>query len=100
MVRGTDAAQRSAPPDARGGGARAFALALTVHLLLVATLPLAAVVAIGPLLTGGLIGAALLWTFAYVRRARQQVRAMQPNPPREAEASSSDGDRQPVTATR
>ncbi|TXH46407.1 MAG: cell envelope integrity protein TolA [Burkholderiaceae bacterium] len=38
MVRGTDAAQRSAPPDARGGGARAFALALTVHLLLVAML--------------------------------------------------------------
>lgn len=71
-----------------------------LHLLLVATLPLAAVVAIGPLLTGGLIGAALLWTFAYVRRARQQVRAMQPTPPREAEASPSGGDRQPVTTTR
>lgn len=50
-----------------------------LHLLLVVTLPLGAVVATGPLLTGGLVGAALLWTIAYVRRARQQVRAMQPS---------------------
>jgi len=71
-----------------------------LHLLLVATLPLAAVVAIGPLLTGGLIGAAVLWTFAYLRRARQQVRALPPNTPREAEAAPSDGDRQSATAAR
>ena len=56
-----------------------------LHLVLVATLPLSAVVATGPLLTGGLIGATLLWTIAYVRRARQQVRDMQPPMRQEAE---------------
>lgn len=71
-----------------------------LHLLLVSALPLAAVVAIGPLLTGGLIGAALLWTFAYLRSARQRVRAVQPNTLREAEAAPSDADRQSAAAAR
>ncbi len=48
-----------------------------LRLLLVFTLPVAAVLAVGPILTGGLIGGTLLWTFAYLRRARQRVQTMQ-----------------------
>ena len=71
-----------------------------LHLLLVSTLPLAAVVATGPLLTGGLIGVALLWTFAYLRKARQRVQAMQLNATHEAGKAPSDGDRQSATRVR
>ncbi len=47
-----------------------------LRLLLVFTLPVAAVLVVGPLFTGGLIGGSLLWSFAYLRRARQRVRTM------------------------
>lgn len=56
-----------------------YACDFLLRLLLVYTLPLATVVAVGPLLTGVLIGGSILWTFAYLRRARQHVRAMQPD---------------------
>jgi hypothetical protein len=48
-----------------------------LRLLLIYTLPIATVIVVGPLLTGVLIGGSILWTFAYLRRARQHVRAVQ-----------------------
>jgi hypothetical protein len=48
-----------------------------LRLLLVATLPVAAVLVVGPLLTGSLIGVTLLWTFAYLRRARKYLETPQ-----------------------
>ena len=48
-----------------------------LRLLLVSTLPVALVLAFGPILTGGLIGLSLLWTFAYLRRAHQRLQTTQ-----------------------
>ena len=48
-----------------------------LRVLLVFTLPTAVVVAVGPIVTSALIGVTMLWTFAYLRKARQRVQATQ-----------------------
>jgi hypothetical protein len=71
-----------------------------LRLLLVLTLPVAAVLAIGPVVTGGVIGGAFLWTFAFLRRARQRVRTMQTDSDSKDEKAPSSDDRQPATVLR
>lgn len=48
-----------------------------LRVLLVFTLPTALVLAVGPVVTSGLIGVCMLWTFAYLRKTRQRVQATQ-----------------------
>ncbi len=48
-----------------------------LRVLLVFTLPTVVVLAVGPIVTSGLIGICMLWTFAYLRKARQRVQATQ-----------------------
>jgi hypothetical protein len=50
---------------------------LLLRVLLVFTLPTAMVVAAGPIVTSALVGVTMLWSFAYMRRTRQRVLAMQ-----------------------
>ena len=71
-----------------------------LHLLLVSTLPVAAVLAVGPILTGGLIGLSMLWTFAYLRRARQRVQTMQTTPVHAGEEAIPDSGKRPATVSR
>ena len=71
-----------------------------LHLFLVFLLPVAAVLAVGPIITGGLIGGTLLWTFAYLRRARQRVQTMQTPPVPAGEEALSESGTRPATALR
>jgi hypothetical protein len=65
------------------------------HLFLVLTLPVAAVLAIGPILTNGLIGVSILWTLAYLRRRRRDVRTL-----RADEEALSTTNKQSITSLR
>ena len=69
-----------------------------LRLLLVFTLPVAAVLAVGPIITGSLIGGTLLWTFAYLRRARQRVQMMQTPPLQAGEEALPESGTRPATA--
>ncbi|HWZ17599.1 MAG TPA: hypothetical protein VNW73_02265, partial [Ktedonobacteraceae bacterium] len=71
-----------------------------LRLLLVSTLPVAAVLAFGPILTGGMIGLSLLWTFAYLRRARQRLQTTQTTPVYATEEALPDSGEWPATASR
>jgi hypothetical protein len=71
-----------------------------LHLLLVFILPVAAVLAVGPILTGSLIGGTLLWTFAYLHRARQRVQTMQTPPLQAGEEALPESGTRPATASR
>lgn len=71
-----------------------------LRLLLVLTLPVAAVLTFGPILTGGLIGGTLLWTFAYLRRARQRVQMMQTPPSQSGEEALPESGSRPTLASR
>ena len=71
-----------------------------LRLFLVLILPIAVSIAIGPIITGGLIGGALLWTFAFLRRTRQRVRTMQADTASTAGQAPSSDDRQPTTVSR
>jgi len=79
---------------------RSSLLRSILSLLLVFTLPVAAVLAVGPILTGGLIGGSLLWTFAYLRRARQRLQTMQTPPVQAGEEALSESGTRPATASR
>ncbi len=68
-----------------------------LRLLMVLTLPIAAVLAVGPILTGSLIGLSLLWTFAYLRRARQRVHTMPGSPVHGGEEALPESSTQPAT---
>ena len=68
-----------------------------LRLLLVSTLPVAAVLAFGPILTGVLIGLSLLWTFAYLRRARQRLQTTQTTAVYAGEEALPDSGERPAT---
>ena len=70
-----------------------------LRLLLVFTLPVAAVLVVGPLLTGGLIGGSLLWTFAYLRRTRQRLQTTQTTAVYAGEEALPDSGEQPAPAS-
>lgn len=68
------------------------------RLLLVFILPVAAVLAVVPIITGSLIGGTLLWTFAHLRRARQRLQTMQTLPVQAGEEALSESGKWPATA--
>src|SRR5947209_4691319 len=71
-----------------------------LRLLLVLTLPVTVALTIGPVFTGGLIEGPVLWTFAFLRRARQRVRTMQADSASAAGKAPSGDGRQPATVSR
>jgi hypothetical protein len=71
-----------------------------LRLLLVLTLPIAVVLVVGPILTGSLIGVSLLWTFAYLRRARQRVQTMQTTPLHAGEEALPESGTRPASVPR
>jgi hypothetical protein len=89
-----DTSAVSSPPG------RSSLLRSILSLLLVFILPVAAVLAVGPIITGSLIGGTLLWTFAYLRRARQRIQTMQTPPLPAGEEALSESGTRPATAPR